>query len=30
MKKIICTVIALCMLLGMAATAEGTTYKVGI
>ncbi len=30
MKKIICTVVALCMLLGMAAMAEGTTYKVGI
>ncbi len=30
MKKIICTVIALAMLLGMAAVAEGATYKVGI
>ena len=30
MKKIICTLIALAMLLGMAAVAEGTTYKVGI
>ena len=31
MKKIICTVVALAMLLGLtAAYAEGTTYKVGI
>ena len=30
MKKIICTVIALAMLLSMAAFAEGATYKVGI
>ena len=31
MKKIICTVIALAMLLGAcAALAEGETYKVGI
>ena len=30
MKKIICTVIALAMLLGMGALAEGATYKVGI
>lgn len=30
MKKIICTLIALAMLLGMAAFAEGTTYTVGL
>lgn len=30
MKKIICTIVALALLLGMAALAEGTTYKVGI
>ena len=30
MKKIICTIVALALLLGMAAIAEGTTYKVGI
>ena len=30
MKKIICTIIALAMLLGMAAVAEGTTYRIGI
>ncbi len=30
MKKIICIIVALCMLLGVAAVAEGTTYKVGI
>ena len=30
MKKIICTIVALALLLGMAAMAEGTSYKVGI
>ncbi len=30
MKKIICTIVALALLLGMAAMAESTTYKVGI
>ena len=30
MKKIICAIVAIAMLLGMAAIAEGTTYKVGI
>ena len=30
MKKIICTIVALCMLLSMAAMAEGTAFKVGI
>ena len=30
MKKIICTIVALALLLGMAAMAEGKTYKVGI
>ncbi|MBQ6325006.1 MAG: ABC transporter, partial [Clostridia bacterium] len=30
MKKIICTIVALALLLGMAAMAEGKSYKVGI
>lgn len=30
MKKIICTILALALLLGVAALAEGETYKVGI
>ena len=30
MKKIICTIVSLALLLGMAAMAEGATYKVGI
>ena len=30
MKKIICTIVALALLLGMAAMTESTTYKVGI